>query len=115
MLTQIFAPENVQLFKDEINTMKLRVESMQDQGVMNSLEAMKLRSDKTEFLQNFDKPFLYILGEHDLFFSPDMIEKMQLPKVSTVKVLKKSGHIGLLEEPEESAVTIMNFIKSYLF
>ena len=55
-------------------------------------------------------PLLWILGRHDLYFSPERaMRDTGLPHNAEVVILEKSGHLGFIEEADMSAGLIGSF------
>lgn len=108
-----FAPENVEKFASEIEKMSERAKNMSDEGIIAALEAMKARPDRSGLLKNTKIPVQYIIGEKDNFIPMSILEKLQLPANSELVVLENSGHMGFIEEPENSLMAIEGFAKKH--
>ncbi len=106
-----FANENVDKFKSEIEKMNQRAKSMKPEGIIAALEAMKRRPDRSGLLKNAKIPIQYIIGAKDNFIPMSILDKLQLPDNSELVVLENSGHMGFIEEPENSLKAIWNFYR----
>ena len=76
--------------------------------------AMRDRPSSIEFLKKIEKPVLTIAGENDSIVTLDTaVEFGRLARKNAVHILKNSGHMGMLEQPE-AAVSILNdFVASF--
>lgn len=75
--------------------------------------AMIERPDRTSILSNSTFPILFILGLHDQAIPyQKALEQTHLAPMSHVHVLSESGHMGMLEEAENSNTILQNFITS---
>ncbi|HET9747011.1 MAG TPA: alpha/beta hydrolase [Chitinophagaceae bacterium] len=73
--------------------------------------AMMKRPDRTTVLKNTDNPVLFIAGEHDNAVPlNDVLKQCHLPEKSYFHVLRKSGHMGMLEEPEKANRILEEFL-----
>lgn len=108
----MFAQENMSRFEEKILEIAEIAEVHDPEGIVSSLEGMKLRADNTEFLSNCKLPILFFFGEKDNFISIDVVKEIQL-KVNhaSYTLLKQSGHNGFIEEPQECANNILLFTK----
>jgi pimeloyl-ACP methyl ester carboxylesterase len=71
------------------------------QALVSYYQAMIGRPDRTNLLRNTTVPVLFIIGKHDAAVSPeDSLKQCHMPEKSYIHLLQKSGHMGMLEEPE---------------
>lgn len=85
--------------------------NMQVDVLINDLELMIKRKDTTDFLAQTDIPVAFIIGKYDVLIdNSSWFRQSSLPKTAGVYVLKKSAHMGMLEEPSKSAEAINHFI-----
>jgi pimeloyl-ACP methyl ester carboxylesterase len=83
------------------------------EGIIANLKAMKKREDSQEFLKNWTKPFLLILGKKDNYIDYEsLFDRLVLPKQAVVVSLEESGHMGFLEEPESVAEALEHFMQT---
>ncbi len=74
-------------------------------------EAMRDRADRSSVLKSFAKPVLFIHGFDDNAVPlKSALEQSHLAAVSHFKILKKSGHMGMWEEEQNSTSCIENFL-----
>jgi len=73
---------------------------------------MIARPSRQKLVESGRVPLLWILGRHDLYFSPEKaIRDIRLPQNAEVAILENSGHLGFLEETERSAELINGFAR----
>jgi len=81
-------------------------------GVKGSLLAMLGRNDTTEFLGRINIPALIICGEDDALTTPTVMKSMaEKINGSEFVVIKNSGHLSPIENPEEVNKAIGDFLK----
>ena len=74
--------------------------------------AMMSRPDRSSVLKRSTVPVLFIFGQYDnLIPLEDGMKLTTLPEQAHVHVLKNSGHMGMLEEPKESAKILNKFLQ----
>lgn len=66
-------------------------------------EAMMNRPDRRSLLKNSRIPLLFLLGKYDVAvpFS-DGLAQCHLPAISYIHILRRSGHMGMMEEAESA-------------
>lgn len=84
---------------------------MSKEAVINYYEAMMQRPDRVEILKKIKVPVLFIYGKQDEIIPLDKtIEQASIPSISSVNILKNSGHLGMIEEPEAANKAIEDFL-----
>jgi pimeloyl-ACP methyl ester carboxylesterase len=74
------------------------------------LNGMISRPSRQKLVESGRLPLLWILGRHDLYFSPEKaIRDTKLPHNAEVVILENSGHLGFIEETERAAELIAGF------
>ena len=69
------------------------------------------RRERTSILKNTGNSVLFIAGEHDVAVPlNDMLKQCHLPEKSYFHVLKKSGHMGMMEETENANRILEEFL-----
>lgn len=82
------------------------------EAVVSYYEAMMIRPDRTHVLKTTRLPVLFVIGEHDNAVPPkDSLEQTHLPEISYIDLLHRSGHMGMLEEPEKCSQLLKKFIR----
>lgn len=83
-----------------------------DRGMMSMLRGMMGRPDRSRNFFNTSIPALWLLGKQDQYINYQSIMD-RLPENHSVRIktLEKSGHMGFVEEPEQAAEILNDFIK----
>ena len=110
----IFAKENVEKYSAEIENYKQVAKNMKDEGIIDALNAMKNRKDRSDLLKNTKIPVQYIIGKKDNFIPMSILETLELPDGAIIDILKNSGHLGFVEEKERSISIINSFVDNNL-
>jgi pimeloyl-ACP methyl ester carboxylesterase len=74
--------------------------------------SMMARPDRTSVLKSFENPVLFIIGKNDNAVPLQIsLQQCYMPSVSHIKILKNSGHMGMLEQKKESTLFLKEFLK----
>jgi pimeloyl-ACP methyl ester carboxylesterase len=83
------------------------------EALIQCYQAMKNRPDRTEVLAKSRCKVLMILGEQDRAVPFELgLKQSYLPAISYVHVLRNSGHMGMLEEPDKSLFILKQFLEA---
>ena len=75
-------------------------------------EAMMARPDRREQLIISRYPVLMVMGNHDQAVPiEDGLKLCSLPKKAYIHILSQSGHMGMLEEPNQSEQLLRHYLK----
>lgn len=81
------------------------------EALVSYYDAMMQRPDRTHVLRNVKTPVLFIMSEQDNAVPlTDTLQQCHLPEKSYIHILKKSGHMGMMEEPEEANRMLEEFL-----
>ncbi|MFI3306293.1 MAG: alpha/beta hydrolase [Rikenellaceae bacterium] len=103
-----FAAHNRSRMRDYIEDLVEQVAITEDEGVVAILRGMMLRKDQNDMLRQLDARQCFIFGRHDDYIPVEVAEKIASdhPQAEVVW-LENSGHMGLFEEPEQTAAAIL--------
>lgn len=105
-----FAQDNLKRLKDPVARAKSIARSCDEDGIIALLNGMKLRPDRSHVLAMPDVPVLLIGGKKDNYIPTEAFMKMkEIAPHASVVLLEESGHMGFIEEPENSAEQIMDW------
>ena len=107
----LFSPDNRERLIDEIEKVKLEALKTPLQGVVASLEGMKIRKDREVLLHLTPYPKMLILGKND----PVLIYENALEQIeeTTVKLVTfPDGHMSHIENREQLKTVLLDFLKS---
>ena len=113
MIPNLFAPVNLKKLSKEVTALSDQANTLTREGVAASLGGMRLRPDRTTVIEKLGKPVQIILGKLDPVMDYNVLKKQfKLKGVSDKVTLKKSGHMGFLEEPRETLYALEKFLES---
>jgi pimeloyl-ACP methyl ester carboxylesterase len=109
-VSMMFAKENLESMAAELERSKKIASRNPGKGIIALLNGMIARPSRQYILENGIVPLLWILGRHDLYFSPgNAMRDIGLPHNAEVVILEKSGHLGFIEETGKSAELLGSF------
>ena len=109
-IANLFNPDNRERLVDEIE--KTRSEALKTplQGIVASLEGMKIRKDRETLLHSATYPILLILGEKDPVLNyEDGLKQIENTPVELVTF--PDGHMSHIENREELKNVLLDFFK----
>jgi len=108
LFTETWATNNQQTVDLQIEKSK----SFADEAIIAYYEAMINRPDRTHVLKNFNKPVLFIIGEHDKAVPFEQsLQQCYLPAISYIHILRNSAHMGMLEEADTVNILLEDLLK----
>ncbi len=110
-VTRMFASSNLEKFSSELLRSKRIASMIPDEGIIAVLNGMMIRPSRLSFMEEGKVPCLWILGAMDNYIPCEQIQtRVKLPPNAKTVVLKKSGHMGFIEEEENSLQAITEFV-----
>jgi pimeloyl-ACP methyl ester carboxylesterase len=110
-IANLFNPDNREKFANEIEKVKIEALNTPLQGVVASLEGMKIRKDREVLLHLTPYPKMLILGKKDpVLIYKDAVEQIENTAVKLVTF--PDGHMSHIENKEELKTVLQNFFKS---
>ena len=98
--------------KAHIGRLIQQAEQANPQVLIQYYEAMIQRPDRTSVLQTFLRPIMLILGTEDKAVPLEAgLKQSHLPAISHIHILN-SGHMGMLEQPENALLNFTHFLSS---
>ena len=80
-------------------------------SLVNYYEAMIKRPDRRHILAKAEIPVLFIAGKYDNAVPvEDVLKQSHLPGNAYIHILRNSGHMGMLEETDNSNISMKNFL-----
>jgi proline-specific peptidase len=108
-----FSEEFTQNQPQKLQELQDKITSFNPIGIKGGLLAMVSRTDTTQSLKKIDIPVLLISGEKDKVIPPDIMKKMaENIKNSTLVCLEGSGHMSMVEKPDQFNNTIKEFLET---
>jgi pimeloyl-ACP methyl ester carboxylesterase len=110
-ISNLFSEENREKMTDEIEKVKNAALKTPLQGIVASLEGMKIRKDREPILHSATFPMLLILGKKDGVLNyNDNLKQIENTKVKLVTF--PDGHMSHIENREELSKVFLDFLKS---
>lgn len=110
LIAKLFSDENLINLKEDLEKAKQIGYSTNPETAKQTLLAMKGRPDRNIVLERSPIPVLLIAGTHDKIISVDKTFSVEGHHIQT-KVLNKSGHMSMYEQPDELIQTIREFLE----
>lgn len=109
-ITNLFGENNRERLENEIETVKLEALKTPLQGIVATLEGMKIRKERQFILKTTDFPKLLILGKKDgVLIYDDNIS--QIENTNTELISFPDGHMSHIENKEELETVVLRFLK----
>ncbi|WP_315821106.1 alpha/beta hydrolase [Paraflavitalea speifideaquila] len=88
-----------------------RYSNFSTESLVHYYKSMMARPDRTQVLEKSTWPVLFIAGEYDTAIPKEhMMQQSYLPSLSYIHLLQHSGHMGMLEEVEQSNRFLADFL-----
>jgi pimeloyl-ACP methyl ester carboxylesterase len=101
--------ENSSLIEQQIEASR----NFSSAALVSYYVSMIQRPDRTSILQQTHLPVLFILGKCDNAVPlQDGLKQASLSNLSYIHILEKSGHMGMIEEREETVRILKDYINS---
>lgn len=108
-----FAEINLRRCAEAIEELAEQVMLTDDEAIVAVLKGMSQRKDRNEEMRKLGIPKLMIFGLGDNYIPVAAAESMALAQPQAkVAWLEKSGHMGFVEQPEESLAILKDFLSS---
>lgn len=109
-IANLFSEENREKMIAEIEKVKLEALKTPLQGIVASLEGMKIRKDREILLHSANFPILLILGKKDGVLNyEDNLKQIENTKVKLISF--PDGHMSHIENREELQKVLLGFFK----
>lgn len=110
-IPNLYAPETKENKSDLVQTHINGVKGASGEALIAYYRAMMARPDRTMLLQQNKIPFLFVLGKHDTAVPlADGLAQAHLPQIAQVGLLEQSGHMGMVEQPDQSNELLQAFL-----
>ncbi|MGQ0738668.1 MAG: alpha/beta fold hydrolase [Bacteroidota bacterium] len=110
-IPHLFSPLSKYEMPESIGEFIRQQHNFLPEALVSYYGAMMQRPDRTEMLRKSAVPVLFIMGKYDVAVPlTDALEQCHLPGISYIHILRKSGHMGMMEEPGESNRILEKFL-----
>jgi pimeloyl-ACP methyl ester carboxylesterase len=110
-IANLFSEDNREKLVEAIEKVKIEALKTPLQGIVASLEGMKIRKDREVLLHTTNYPKLLILGEQDPVLNFEET-KEQIENTEIQLVSFPDGHMSHIENKEELSKVLWDFFKS---
>lgn len=109
-IANLFSPDNRERLVEEIEKVKIKALKTPLQGIIASLEGMKIRKDREIVLHSATFPILLILGQKDPVLNyEDNLKQIENTPVKVVSF--PDGHMSHIENQDELKIVLLEFFK----
>jgi len=107
----LFSPNSKLQIPNSIDEFINSLKNLTPQALIAYYNSMMDRPDRTSILKNTKNPVLFVAGEYDNAIPlKDVLKQCHLPEKSYIHVLKKSGHMGMMEEAKNANRIVEEFL-----
>ena len=107
----LFAPGTRENRSQLVEELIRRYSGFSPQSLIYYYEAMIRRPDRIDVLQHFTGAILFIIGEKDQAVPYEMsLKQCHEPGIAHIHILENAGHMGMMEEPEDSGDMVESFL-----
>lgn len=110
-ISNLFQPENLEVYKKEVQEIKQEALRTPLQGYMAAQEGMKIRSNREFILRKKNFLSLYIIGKNDPILNAESVLSEAKQNHSLSQVLD-GGHMSHIENTQELKKVLTYFIRS---
>ena len=108
----LFSPDTKSATPNLVSDFITTLPNFSQEAVVSYYEAMIQRPDRTSVLKTTHNPVLFVAGEYDNAIPlNDILKQCHLPEKSYFHNLKKSGHMGMIEQPSEATRILKEFLQ----
>ena len=109
-IANLFSANNRECLKNEIENIKLEALKTPLQGIIASLEGMKIRKDRQFILKETDFPKILILGQKDeVLIYNDNLNQIENTKAELITF--PDGHMSHVDNKKDLEKVIVSFLK----
>jgi pimeloyl-ACP methyl ester carboxylesterase len=109
-IINLFSEDNREILAKEIEKVKLQALKTPLQGIVASLEGMKIRKDREVLLHFAPYPIQLVLGKKDgVLIYDDTIDQIEGTKVELTTF--SDGHMSHIENEKELKIVLLKFLK----
>lgn len=110
---EVFAPQNRNRFAKHIEESAERTRLTDDADIIGLLRGMIERNDNNATLKESSVAQMFVFGRNDEYIPVKTAEEViRLQPQARIVWLENSGHMGAIEEPENTAEAILSFVRS---
>lgn len=110
-IPRLFAKQNLDRFAAAVNRSKKIALSTPDLGIIGALNGMAQRPDRNHVVAAASFPVFFIYGRHDNLIATDVATSVaERHKKARTIFLDNSGHLGFIEEKDQTTAAIISIL-----
>lgn len=114
-IPRLFANQNLEKMDDLVDKSIQIALSTSDQGIIGALNGMALRPDRNHIVDIVNFPVFFVFGKHDNLISAEVVASLaERHKNARTVFLNNSGHMGFIEEKDQTIAVIKSFLTQVL-
>lgn len=111
-IKNLFATRNLDKLKAEVSFAQKIASKTSKRGIVAALEGMKDRPNRDVILNFAEYPVMMVIGRYDNILPMQLLlNQSELIKSRYVLLLEHNGHMGFLENPEQSLLHLKRFAR----
>jgi pimeloyl-ACP methyl ester carboxylesterase len=111
LIPSLFAPDFRDQKPDIIRSLIERARHLPPAAIIEALEAMRLRPDRSSIIEEASFPVLFIIGKKDEAIPEEYsLKQTRLPAVGYIRIFEKAGHMSLWEAKADYLSSVSEFI-----
>jgi pimeloyl-ACP methyl ester carboxylesterase len=112
-IPNLYSPQTKEAHPEWIREHLAVVHNFSAPVLVSYYKAMMQRPDRTDVLKTSHLPVLFVMGQHDSAVPlQDGLKQCHLPHLSYIHILEQSGHMGMIEEKEETNRILVEFVNT---
>lgn len=112
-IPNLFAESFKKQHPEVINDLISKAAAFGDEALIRYYEAMISRPDRTDVLRNSQVPVLFVAGTEDNAAPlQDVLKQVHLPDAAHIQIMEDTGHMSMLEKPNDLKKYLKDFILS---
>lgn len=112
IIHSLFTPEFAKSKPAILEKLVQHVLSVSTEGIIDALDAMRLRTDTSSILENAECPVLFMIGEKDQAIPQAFsLKQTSLPAVGSVHIYHDVAHMAMWESPQEYSRDMRHFVE----
>lgn len=109
----LYAPQSKETHPEWIEEHLALVHNFSAASLVSYYTSMIQRPDRTAVLRESKVPVLFVMGQHDMAVPlQDGLKQCYLPQLSYIHILRNSGHMGMIEERNETNQILSQFVNT---
>lgn len=114
-IPRLFANQNSERMDDMVDKAIQIALATSDQGIIGALNGMALRPDRNHIVDAANFPVFFVFGKHDNLISAEVVASLaERHKNARTVFLNNSGHMGFVEEKDQTIAAIKSFLTQVL-